>query len=1440
MKTVIYTIILFILPFSVFPQGEANIWYFGDNAGLDFNNGSPVVLLDGALDTNEGCASISDSNGNLIFYTDGNHVYNASHQEVPNSGLAGSSSSTHSAVIVPKPNFPNIYYVFTVGDGGAGSTLSYSEFDLTLDGGLGNINQNKNIILDYDMNEKITAIQNADSSGYWVVSHRYDSDEFVVFEISSAGLNTTPNLISVGSNTGVFNVTGQIKISPDNSKLAVARGGEVQLFDFDNSNGTISNPQTINSGSYLSYGIEFSADGNLLYLAYFGGVSQYNLQAGSTNDIISSEVVLINIPNQGFASMQIAPDGKIYIARQDLPYVDYINSPSTIGLGCGLTSPGINLQGAISRLGLPTFIQSFFSITIDLQNNCFGDSTLFSFNTSDNIDSILWDFGDNTTSTLETPSHVYNAPGDYQVSVTVTSNGETYTEQEIISIFQTPIANSIEDQIRCVETPFFTYTYDLTVHDNNILDGQNPDQFILEYYASIESYNSNDPLDNPQMIELMVGGNADFVVSIHNINNPECEDFTTVRVDVYQTPGINQNLPELSFCYNDSVGDDTDGLIEIDLTQIEFDLLSDGPSSDVTVNYYTDDLFSNQISSPENYQNSNATEVIYVEAFFNSTPECKSTTSFVISVEGKPNIDSLVSLTQCDVDLDGFSLFNLTEINAELSANFQNETFTYYETQTDAENDTNPITEINNYLNETPSTDTIWVRVENDNNCYDVAEVSLNVATTQIPESFQNELYACDDGADTTDGIATFNLTSYTTAVEALFPTNQNLDINYFRNQEDALSENNPIIDLANYQNIGYPNTQDVFIRVEDENNNCIGLGHHITLNVLSVPTANPVNIDEQCDDDGDGVFAFNTTGIQDTVLNNQTDVIVEYYDEAGNPLPSPLPNPFTTSSQDITARVINQSAQTLGESCFDETIISFSVQEAVTAHPILDYTACDDDNDGIATFDISALETQLLNGQTQVEVFYTDAQGNALPNPLPDTFETESTTITAQVESTLSEACFDETIVNFLVFTQPVANPVEAIFICDELNDTQENLLLSSLNPQVLASQSSDDFEVLFYDDPDDADLNTNPLPDDIQVNSSNQTYFARIQNIDNPDCYDVTAFEVSLSYQPTAFTPQNLWLCNDGTNDQVEPFDLSQQDQSILNDQLIDQNTVTYHLSLEDAENNTNPILETFENSSNPQMIYARVENNLNPSCFSTTSFEIEVLESPNYDIEEFYTLCEDASITIGVDDIFDEYLWSTGEITSTIQVNEPGSYGLIIAYNYAETNCEQVMDFNVINSNPATIVEVNTKDWARGNNSIEVLVMGQGDYEYSLDGVNYQISNIFNSLTEYEYLVHVRDKNGCGISLKRVYLLDYPDFFTPNGDGFNDYWQIINAKQEIFTKTLIFDRYGKLVADIHPGSPGWDGTMNGRPMPSNDYWFKVTREDGRVFTGHFTLKR
>ncbi|KIX19932.1 hypothetical protein SY27_15505, partial [Flavobacterium sp. 316] len=147
-----------------------------------------------------------------------------------------------------------------------------------------------------------------------------------------------------------------------------------------------------------------------------------------------------------------------------------------------------------------------------------------------------------------------------------------------------------------------------------------------------------------------------------------------------------------------------------------------------------------------------------------------------------------------------------------------------------------------------------------------------------------------------------------------------------------------------------------------------------------------------------------------------------------------------------------------------------------------------------------------------------------------------------------------------------------------------------------------------------------------------------------------------------------------------------------------------------------------------------------------------------------------------------------------------------------------------------------------WNDDNNTITVLLTSnsEGDYDYSLDGINFQSSNTFNGLDNGEYTVHIRDKNGCGEVSGEVYLLMYPKFFTPNGDGYNDFWKIKFSENEPSLTIKIFDRYGKFIKQLGANSQGWDGNYLEKPLPSSDYWFIVTRENGKEFRGHFTLKR
>ncbi len=422
-----------------------------------------------------------------------------------------------------------------------------------------------------------------------------------------------------------------------------------------------------------------------------------------------------------------------------------------------------------------------------------------------------------------------------------------------------------------------------------------------------------------------------------------------------------------------------------------------------------------------------------------------------VTIYATPIINSPIDLKQCDDDLDGYSPFNLTEANAKISDNFENETFTYFETYTGA--DTNDATVLipnsTTYTNQSVTTDTVFARVENNANCHKVAQINLTVSTTEIPSTFQRVFYECDDYVDSNndnhDGISSFDFSSVTAEIEDIFiASGQELVITYYRNEADALAEENPITNIANYRNIGYPNTQVIYIRVDSEqNNDCLGLGPHITLHVEPVPYAYPVNIDRQCDDNYDGMFAFDTSQIEETVLNGQTGVIVSYTDDLGNSLPSPLPNPFLTASQDITIRVSNLSSQDPDGPCYDETELSFIVDQTPVSYPIEDLIECDDDFDGFYPFDTSQIEVELLNGQTGMNISYTDQDGNILSSPLPNPFLSVSQTINVYIENNQNNHCSASSSINFVVNPKPDFYLDESAIIC--LDKPPLNLSISN-----------------------------------------------------------------------------------------------------------------------------------------------------------------------------------------------------------------------------------------------------------------------------------------------------------------------------------------------------------------------------------------------------------
>ena len=369
-KRLLFLLALLLTVITTWAQKQANIWYFGERAGLDFTNGKPVPLTNSMLSTMEGCATISDANGNLLFYTNGVSVWNREHKLMPNGNrLMGHRSSTQSAVIVPRPLNPNIYYIFTADLQSQLYGLRYSEVNMALKNGLGDIAK-KNSFLVSPVSEKLTAVKHRNNTDYWVITHKWNSNSFNAYLVTAAGVSRQPIVSNVGTVHKGQNqeAIGAMKVSPDGKKLALALwrdSNKFEVFDFDNNTGKLSNPTEFENYDE-DYGVEFSPDGTKLYGTTNGignippQIWQFNL-LGSKQAVQESATLIAVSKADKIGSLQLAPDGKIYLAKEKQKNLGVINNPNAPGLGCNYVDEGQMLgEDSHSELGLPNFVQSYF------------------------------------------------------------------------------------------------------------------------------------------------------------------------------------------------------------------------------------------------------------------------------------------------------------------------------------------------------------------------------------------------------------------------------------------------------------------------------------------------------------------------------------------------------------------------------------------------------------------------------------------------------------------------------------------------------------------------------------------------------------------------------------------------------------------------------------------------------------------------------------------------------------------------------------------------------------------------------------------------------------------------------------------------------------------------------------------------------------------------
>jgi gliding motility-associated-like protein len=403
--------------------------------------------------------------------------------------------------------------------------------------------------------------------------------------------------------------------------------------------------------------------------------------------------------------------------------------------------------------------------------------------------------------------------------------------------------------------------------------------------------------------------------------------------------------------------------------------------------------------------------------------------------------------------------------------------------------------------------------------------------------------------------------------------------------------------------------------------------------------------------------------------------------------------------------------------------------------------------------------------------------------------------------------------------------------------NLTKADALIKNNDPKVT---------VVYYESFSDAQAELNPITNPANYTNTQhinalpvngidqQILYARVENKYGCTKYAELYLKIAGNI---VLSPPPIEECDQDT-DGVYEFNLNTQVTPQLLNGLPSGLLVNYYLSESDAITETNRLPNSFKNTiAFDQTIYARILNG--PDCYAVTPIKliVHVFDPANFGNETDY-LCKNATIYLSVATGFETYLWNTGSTAASIPVNIAGNYSVTVS---DVNGCLKTKKFKVIASDVAVITGTQVKDFSANENSVLVEYTGIGNYEFSLDGENYQDAPLFKGTPAGIYNAFARDKNGCGTTMSApFYVLDYPRFFTPNGDGYNDTWKVKYLEHLPDYTISIFDRYGKLLKQMNTLSAGWDGTYGGRQLPSDDYWFTLKFVDGEEVKGHFSLKR
>ncbi len=891
MKKAILLIFTLLISITAIAQEESSWWVFGNRAAVEFtpnpqNRSALPLIVSSTIDQDEGVGTISDDNGNLLFFTDGQNVFNRNGAVMPNgTGLLGGTSATQAAIIVKAPETPGVYFIFTSGNGNT-TPLVYSRIEIALNGGLGDVVPGvKNISLLAACAEKIAATIKTGSNNAYVMTYGRsnatntsqgsgDNNALFAWEVRGiAGPNVSfvlpaPIPQSANGNQSSFSTPlaatngdrGMLRVSPDGTKLAIGTQNSNNqgcfLYEFNPGNGQFSGAGLqLDNGPV--YGVEFSPSSQYLYHDVSSNFSptatsnrrlvQYDLCDQA--NIVASRNEFANITGGSRGTLQLGRDGIIYVTRFDTSFLGSIDPETATPV---YNPTAIDISPGISQQGLPVFIQSSFSSSFTVNDQCQGDATEFILACLPQVAASNWDFGDGNTLPVTGPgvvTNTYATAGTYMVTVNVTNvSGDVRDFAQEITIFENGIVDPIDVTLLdyCDDDNSGMEIVDLTQFTADVLGTQDTVTFDISYHANATDADlDQNPL--PDNFNATLGTNEIWVRIANNTSpiNDGCSAIGSFTITISSVPTV-ANIPDFEIC--DDVSQD--GFEDFDLASF-LPTIATQAGNPVDVDYTIHetqadaDMNMGAIDTTMLYTNTMSPQILYVRLQNINDVDCFGTAPFNLIVTPAPTLGTVANIEVCDdAPLDGSSDFVLTDQDTTI-LNGGTGTVSYHATQADADSGNAPLTSPHTVT----GTETIYARLTNTDGCSGTGSFDITVQAAPAIGNAPDLSNICDAAVDLNQNLFELSVQD-ATVLNGLNPAD--FTISYYTTDVDAQNGTNalPLSYTVPFQS--GVTTDLLFARLEDNVTGCFN-------------TSQFTIIFERCEIIFPEGFSPNNDGINDT-----------------------------------------------------------------------------------------------------------------------------------------------------------------------------------------------------------------------------------------------------------------------------------------------------------------------------------------------------------------------------------------------------------------------------------------------------------------------------------------------------------------------------------------------------------------------------------------------